>query len=60
MHQIHEYFWEYSVTYVELDLRDLRTLEGVRGKWVANLERPSFLREALEEFVIDAFLHEDT
>lgn len=47
-------------THIELNLRDLRALESIRGKWVADLERPRFLREALEELVVDTFLDEDT
>ena len=48
------------VTDVELDLRDLRTLEGLGVEGVPDLEGPSLLCEALEKLIVDAFLDEDT
>ena len=47
-------------TYVILLLRDLGTLEVLGVEGVADLERLLVLREALEELVVDALLHEDT
>ena len=45
---------------IELELRNLRSLEGVGSKWVANLVLLSALLESLEELVIDALLDKDT
>ena len=45
---------------VELHLRDLRALEGVLRKWVANDVLLCPLLELLNELVVNGFLHVDT
>ena len=45
---------------VELQLRDLRALEGVLGEWVADDVLLCSLLEFLDELVVDALLHVDT
>ena len=47
-------------THVVLLLVDLGALERLGAERVADLERLRVLREALEELVVDALLHEDT
>jgi hypothetical protein len=42
---------------VELELRNLRTLEGVGGKGVTDDVLLSTLLEALDELLVDALLH---
>jgi hypothetical protein len=45
---------------VVLELRDLRTLEGLLVEWVTNLVLLSSLLEGSEELVVDGLLDEDT
>jgi hypothetical protein len=45
---------------VELELRNLRTLEGVGGEGVTDNVLLSTLLEALDKLVVDAFLHVDS
>lgn len=43
-----------------LQLADLRTLEGIVGKWVADCVLLCALLECLDELVVDALLYENT
>lgn len=45
---------------VELELRNLRTLEGVGGEGITDNVLLSTLLEALDELVVDALLHVDS
>lgn len=45
---------------VELDLRDLWTLEGVGGEWISDLVLLSTSLELLDELVVDAGLNVDS
>lgn len=47
-------------TDVELNLRHLRSLEGLRVERITKLNRSSLCEEEVEELVVDAFLHKDT
>lgn len=47
-------------TYVELNIRNLWTLETILSEGVSNLERFTLLREALQEVIINLCMHIDS
>ena len=47
-------------TYVELDLRDLRSLIGALGEGITDLDQLDPLGELGKEFVVDSRLNKDT